>query len=124
MRGRGCAAGVSGTRNFNGLSYSTPLKRADRDDPRPAEIIEVLKTGLARMRFNCVDPVGHAVLDVEARFRTPHVGAHSARGEDQKRPLVVAVAGGEAPHEHVQRRLAAAIYLVAAILIVRDAALT
>jgi hypothetical protein len=59
---------------------------------RPAEVIEILKTGLARLHLDRVDQVGNAVLDTEPRLRTAQIGAHPARGKEQQRPRIIPMA--------------------------------
>ena len=103
-----------------------PARPAAAGSPRNglAEVVEVVKTALSFVRLNDIHQIRNAVVDAQARAGTAHVGAHPTWREQQQRARVVAMTGGETPHQGVEGGLAGPIDLVAAGLVVADAPLT
>ncbi len=89
-----------------------------------AEVIEISQTGFSGLRVHGVGEIRYALPDAQTTLGAAHIRSHSARRHEQKRSRIIGVAGGEAAHEHIERRLAATIDVIRAVLVVGDAALS
>src|SRR5882757_2624192 len=88
-----------------------------------AEIVDILQARGALLRKQDVHQVWDALLDAQPSIRSAQLGADPPWGHDHHGTRRPGVAGCEAPHEHVERRLAATVHLALAGLVVGDAAL-
>src|ERR1700722_16793992 len=89
----------------------------------PAQVVEILKARFSRLRVDRIGEVRNALLDTQTRLGSAHIGPPPAGTHGQQGSRFMEVAGREAAHEHVERRLAAAIDLEVPALIVGVAAL-
>ena len=114
------AAAAARLADSDGMSFGhagmarKPLRRhAVTPSPadRYAEAVGVPQAGHALLSEDEAHQDGDRFLDGERRVRAAEASADPAGRQEQHRGRRLGLAGREAPHEHVQRRLAAAVDL-------------
>src|SRR5215469_17656308 len=86
--------------------------------------VEKLQTGFALLREQHVHDFRNGLLDTERRARSAKSGADRARSHQHQCAQLSDMTRCVAPHELVQRALAAAIDLSPALFVVADASLS